>query len=126
MRRGAGRVRRQSKGRRFRCSCRPTLNREPGRILREASPIGATGMVIWDGRFRVEGQMGAEVMAAGQFGNIQRRKDLPAFVNAGLPVVCLNKALISVEFKQFLNAAIFGDSTTSLGKSFHTSTIRFT
>ena len=75
--------------------------REPGRILREASPIGATGMVIWDGRFRVEGQMGAEVMAAGQFGNIQRRKDLPAFVNAGLPVVCLNKALISAPFHGF-------------------------
>ncbi len=63
------------------------IGREPGRIDRATVVVPAGGRVIWDGRFEIEGPPGCEVIAAGTLGNLPRRADIPAFVQASLPAV---------------------------------------
>jgi tRNA(Ile)-lysidine synthase len=72
--------------------------REPGRISAEPVTIPLSGEVIWDGRFLVKGHIGAEIRAASEFGQIPRRRDVPAFVDGGLPVVCHGKAILAAPF----------------------------
>jgi tRNA(Ile)-lysidine synthase len=69
--------------------------REPGRILKLSSTIPESGEIVWDGRFHVSGPVGAKVVAAGSLAHFPRRKDIPAFVQAGLPVVLLNGCVIN-------------------------------
>ena len=72
--------------------------REPGRISTLPVTIPRSGEVIWDGRFFVKGPVGAVIKAAGQFGEIPRRRDLPAFVDGGLPVVCREMIVLAAPF----------------------------
>jgi hypothetical protein len=72
--------------------------REPGRIPAEPVTIPLSGEVIWDGRFLVKGPIGAEIRAASEFVQIPRRRDVPAFVDGGLPVVCHGKAILAAPF----------------------------
>jgi tRNA(Ile)-lysidine synthase len=72
--------------------------REPGRISTIPVTIPFSGEVIWDGRFLVKGPVGSEIKAAGEFEEIARRRDVPAFVGAGLPVVCHGKAVLAAPF----------------------------
>ena len=72
--------------------------REPGRISAVPVTIPPSGEVIWDGRFLVKGPIGSEIKAAGEFEEIARRRDVPAFVDAGLPVVCHGKAILAAPF----------------------------
>jgi tRNA(Ile)-lysidine synthase len=74
------------------------IAREPGRISDETIIIPITGKVVWDGRFSVQGPEGAEIRPAGKIAGIARRRDIPAFVNAGLPVVCRGKAVLAAPF----------------------------
>lgn len=72
--------------------------REPGRISMLPVTIPLSGEVIWDGRFLVKGPVGAVIEAAGKFREIPRRRDVPAFVDGGLPVVCRGKAILAAPF----------------------------
>ena len=72
--------------------------REPGRISVLPVTIPISGEVIWDGRFLVKGPVGAEIGAAGQFGEVPRRRDVPAFVDVGLPVIGHGKAILAAPF----------------------------
>jgi tRNA(Ile)-lysidine synthase len=74
------------------------IAREPGRISNETIVIPSSGKVVWDGRFNVQGPEGAEIRPAGKFEEILRRSDIPAFVDAGLPVVCNGKAVLAAPF----------------------------
>ncbi len=72
--------------------------REPGRILDKTIIIPSSGKVVWDGRFIVQGPEGAEIRPAGKFVEIPRRRDIPAFLDAGLPVVCHGNAVLAAPF----------------------------
>jgi tRNA(Ile)-lysidine synthase len=72
--------------------------REPGRISAIAVTIPTSGEVIWDGRFLVKGPVGSTIAAAVKFREISRRRDVPAFVDGGLPVICLGKAILAAPF----------------------------
>jgi tRNA(Ile)-lysidine synthase len=74
------------------------IAREPGRISEETIVIPSSGKVVWDGRFIVKGPEGAEIRPAGKFEDILRRSDIPAFVDAGLPVVCNGRAVLAAPF----------------------------
>jgi tRNA(Ile)-lysidine synthase len=69
--------------------------REPGRISTLTVTIPHSGEVIWDGRFLVKGPVGTQVKAAGEFVEIPRRRDIPAFVDSGLPVLCRGEAILA-------------------------------
>ncbi len=72
--------------------------REPGRICAVPVTIPLSGEVIWDGRFLVKGPVGTEIKAACEFGEMPRRRDVLAFVDGGLPVVCRGKAILAAPF----------------------------
>jgi tRNA(Ile)-lysidine synthase len=74
------------------------IAREPGRISNETIFIPSSGKVVWDRRFAVEGPEGAEVWPAAKIDGIARRRDIPAFVDAGLPVICHGKAVLGAPF----------------------------
>lgn len=62
------------------------IGREPGRIAPDPVVIPLSGAVLWDGRFRIAGPVGALVQVAGRLRPPQDTR-LPDFVLAGLPVV---------------------------------------
>jgi tRNA(Ile)-lysidine synthase len=69
------------------------VGREAGRIAPAECP--ASGQ--WDGgRFQIEGPAGSLVIPVGRLTGIPRRKDLPAFVQSGLPAVVFNNELWSI------------------------------
>jgi hypothetical protein len=49
--------------------------------------IPESGKIKWDGRFAIEGPFQSHVIPAGCLTGLARRKDIPAFVQAGLPAV---------------------------------------
>jgi hypothetical protein len=63
------------------------IGREVGRIAREPVAIPPSGEVIWDGRFRVTGPIDAEIIAAGFGPQLPRMPEIPAFIQAGLPIL---------------------------------------
>ncbi len=72
------------------------VGREPGRISKIPQVIPESGEVIWDGRFRVSGPVGAVVTAGG---TKPRQKDIPAFIQAGLPTVRRDGLILDVGVK---------------------------
>lgn len=67
------------------------VGREPGRKVPQSILIPTSGEVIWDGRFRVSGPVGAIVTPRPAK---PRQKDIPAFVQAALPVVVMNGYIV--------------------------------
>jgi tRNA(Ile)-lysidine synthase len=63
------------------------VGREPGRIAVSPSIVPASGELVWDGRFLIRAASGLSVQKAGDFPQIPRRRDVPAFIDAGLPVI---------------------------------------
>ena len=74
------------------------VGREPGRISDALVTIPSTGEVIWDGRFLVKGPVGSQVSAAQHFSQIPRRRDIPAFIDAGLPVISSGNEVLAAPF----------------------------
>ena len=72
------------------------VGREAGRIANVPEVVPASGFVVWDGRFRVEAPPGATVVAVGVLQGIERRTDIPAFVQASLPAVLKNGAVLAI------------------------------
>ena len=64
------------------------VTREAARISAEPLVIPATGVAIWDGRFRIEASPGATVRAAGDGAMaLALGEELPAFVRRAYPLV---------------------------------------
>jgi tRNA(Ile)-lysidine synthase len=72
------------------------VGREPGRISSVVTMIPESGEVVWDNRFRVTGPMGASVIATAGLKSVTRRKDIPAFIQAGLPAVIMADGKICI------------------------------
>jgi tRNA(Ile)-lysidine synthase len=70
------------------------VGREAGRISPEPKIIPATGELIWDERFRVRGVAGMQVVASLYGPKSQRMPDIPAFIQAGLPVLMKNSEVL--------------------------------
>jgi hypothetical protein len=72
------------------------VGREPGRIDATPVTVPAEGEVVWDGRFAVTAPVGAAVIPAQELPDIPRCRDIPAFVQLGLPAVMLGGRLLAV------------------------------
>ena len=72
------------------------VGREAGRIARTPVAIPASGLLLWDRRFAIEGAPGAEVVAAGCLPDVPRNGAIPAFVQAGLPAVMAAGGLLAI------------------------------
>jgi tRNA(Ile)-lysidine synthase len=72
------------------------VGREPGRISTEAVMIPNAGETVWDHRFGVTGPAGAKIVAAGRIPGLSRKKQVPAFIQAGLPAVLTAEGQICV------------------------------
>ncbi|MGQ0486659.1 MAG: tRNA lysidine(34) synthetase TilS [Hyphomicrobiales bacterium] len=72
------------------------IGREPGRI--DAAPVAVPpgGEIVWDRRFAVIAPSGAAVVPARDLHNLPRRRDIPAFVQQGLPAVTKDGTLLAV------------------------------
>jgi tRNA(Ile)-lysidine synthase len=70
--------------------------REPGRISAEPLVIPLSGEAVWDHRFLISAVPGAFVVPAANLTNLPRRKDIPAFIQAGLPVVLQDNEVLAV------------------------------
>jgi tRNA(Ile)-lysidine synthase len=70
--------------------------REPGRISAVPLVIPQSGEAVWDHRFHISAMPGALVVPASHLANLPRRKDIPAFIQAGLPVVLLENEILAV------------------------------
>jgi tRNA(Ile)-lysidine synthase len=70
--------------------------REPGRI--DATPVAVPsgGEIVWDGRFAVIASGGAVVVPVRDLHYLPRRRDIPAFVQQGLPAVTRDGRLLAV------------------------------
>jgi hypothetical protein len=77
------------------------IGREPGRIDRRAILLPTSGAVVWDGRFAIawpSAPVGSVILPAGEFAEIERKTEIPAFVQASLPVVSVDRRLVAVPF----------------------------
>lgn len=66
------------------------VGREPGRIAGEPIMLPSLGSVVWDSRFRLEWgkrPQGSMIVPAALVPGLDRVKELPAFVQASLPVI---------------------------------------
>jgi tRNA(Ile)-lysidine synthase len=77
------------------------IGREPGRIGREPIVLPPNKSVIWDRRFAIEwpsAPVGSVILAAGEFADIERKPEIPAFVQASLPVISVDCRLVAAPF----------------------------
>ncbi len=72
------------------------VGREAGRISAELQILPESGQILWDGRFQVTGPPGAGVIRANILGSFPRNRDIPAFVQAGLPAITKNHKVLAV------------------------------
>lgn len=72
------------------------VGREAGRIAVTPSAIPASGKLLWDHRFAVEAEPGAEVVPVGSLRQVPRKADIPAFVQAGLPAIMAAGSLSAI------------------------------
>lgn len=63
------------------------IGREPGRIDPTPVPVPRSGVVLWDGRFEVRAEAGSRIIPVSCAGPLPRRRDIPGFVQAGLPAI---------------------------------------
>lgn len=71
------------------------IGREPARILHTPLVIPESGRAVWDKRFEISAPAGTEVVPAGCVESLTRRRDIPAFIQAGLPVVMAGNCVLA-------------------------------
>ena len=72
------------------------IGREWSRIGVAPIEIPRSGEVLWDGRFQLRGPANSKVVAVGSLKGLTRRKDLPNFVQQGLPAVILPSGSLAI------------------------------
>jgi tRNA(Ile)-lysidine synthase len=70
--------------------------REPGRISLRPTLVPRSGVVIWDQRFEIRAPAGCEALPVGSLDQLPRRRDIPAFVQSGLPAVRNASGLLAI------------------------------
>ncbi len=63
------------------------IGREAGRIDETRVLVPPAGKLLWDGRFEVRAEAGTHVVPVRCLEGLPRRRDIPAFVQNGLPAV---------------------------------------
>jgi tRNA(Ile)-lysidine synthase len=77
------------------------IGREPGRIAREPIVLPLDEMVVWDRRFAIQwpaAPAGSVILPAGEFAEMERKTEIPAFVQASLPVISVDRRLVAAPF----------------------------
>ena len=85
------------------------VGREPGRIEEQPVALPAKGQVIWDKRFAVEWRKrpeGSTIVPAGRVPGLGRIKELPAFVQAALPVIVAEGRAIGLPYSAPIPAGL--------------------
>jgi tRNA(Ile)-lysidine synthase len=72
------------------------VGREAGRIPSAPSLVHTSGEILWDGRFAITAPPGSTVIPIGKTKGFARRKDIPSFVQASLPMIILAGGEIAV------------------------------
>lgn len=72
------------------------VGRESGRIASDRIIIPTGGSIVWDGRFKIDGPAGAEVLPVVKVKDVERNRGIPAFVQAGLPAIIKNGQIWSI------------------------------
>ena len=72
------------------------IGREPRRIDPTPVAVPPAGVVLWDGRFEVRANAGSHVIPVLCVNTLPRYKNLPWFVQAGLPAITRGNEMISV------------------------------
>ncbi|HLF22103.1 MAG TPA: tRNA lysidine(34) synthetase TilS [Aestuariivirga sp.] len=72
------------------------VGREPGRIDATPVTVPAGGEIVWDGRFAITAPAGAAVIPSRDLPDIPRCRDIPAFVQQGLPAVTQGGRVLAV------------------------------
>jgi len=77
------------------------IGREPGRIAHDPVVLPPDEAVIWDRRFAIEwpaAPLGSVILPASEFAGIERKAELPAFVQASLPAISVDGRLVAAPF----------------------------
>ena len=77
------------------------LGREPARIASAPKQLSPTKPLIWDKRFMALGPRGSTVVAKPSLKTLKRIKNLPAFVDAGLPIIMAGEKLLATPFASY-------------------------
>ncbi len=72
------------------------IGREPSRIDPTPVSVPSSGSVLWDGRFQIQSETGNRVIPVLCAGSLRRNKNLPWFVQAGLPAIVGKDETLSV------------------------------
>lgn len=72
------------------------IGREAGRIDETQVLVPPAGKLLWDGRFEVRAEAGVHVVPVRCLQGIPRRRDIPAFVQDGLPAVVAAGGVVAV------------------------------
>lgn len=65
------------------------VGREAGRISSVSVFVPETGEIVWDGRFLINAPPGSQVVPVAHLKNLERRPDIPNFVELALPAALL-------------------------------------
>lgn len=75
------------------------VGREPSRITPVATALSPVKKLQWDNRFFAKGPKGSTIVAKHAVKELKRIKTLPAFVDAGLPVIMLGGKILATPFE---------------------------
>jgi tRNA(Ile)-lysidine synthase len=79
--------------------------REPGRIAAGSVALSPKMPIIWDKRFIVAGPKGSKIISKKHVKSLKRHETLPAFVDAGLPVITRHGEFLADPFVSHHKAA---------------------
>ena len=77
------------------------LGREPARITPTPAALSPTKALLWDKRFMALGPRGSSVKAKASLKTLKRNKSLPAFVDAGLPIILAGETVLATPFASY-------------------------
>jgi tRNA(Ile)-lysidine synthase len=72
------------------------VGREAGRISSESVFVPQTREIVWDGRFLINAPPDSQVVPVARLKNLQRRPDIPNFVELALPAALLGENTVAV------------------------------
>ena len=74
------------------------IGREPSRIVAGTPNLSPTRAILWDNRFWVTGPKGSTVTSKAKVKSLKRIKQLPAFIDLGLPVILADDQVLATPF----------------------------
>lgn len=77
------------------------VGREPSRISASTNQLSPTKSLLWDNRFLVSGPKGSTITFKAKVKALKRIKNLPAFVDQGLPVIMAGDEVLATPHFSF-------------------------